>query len=226
MIQEIYNYLLTREKIISLSLDDLIKETKEKNSFEEMIKSIHDIMYRENIFLIEKEYYNKIADYLQEFRFSYLSNKEVNYLMNEIIKGLTVYNRISMEERENYINNWIVKEICDRNLNNSWIMDLILDNELMSSILYDSTYLRQLLDGNVNLDNPKQVLATFNVICNQFFEVFNEDKKALNLSIQVASTISSTTKDRKIKKIAKKYIENVTYRAENYQNSKTKKKQI
>ena len=33
-------------------------------------------MYRENIFLIEKEYYNKIADYLQEFRFSYLSNKE------------------------------------------------------------------------------------------------------------------------------------------------------
>ena len=78
MIQEIYNYLLTREKIITVPLDELIKETYEKDNFKEMIQTIHDIMYRENIFILNDEYYKKIADYLQEFRFSYITDKKIN----------------------------------------------------------------------------------------------------------------------------------------------------
>lgn len=226
MTQEIYNYLLTREKFIISSLDELIQETYEKDNFKETIQTIHDIMYRENIFLLNEEYYRKIAKYLQEFRFSYISDKEINPVMNEVISALAAYDAISMEEKRNYITSWMVKEIADRNFTNSWIINFVGINELLDFVLSDSTYLKQLSEKNVNIENPRKVLATLSVICWQFFKVYEEDKDAFQLSLGVASTIQNTTKDRKIKKMAKEYIKHVTYRMDNHLEEKIKKKEL
>ena len=226
MIQEIYNYLLTREKIITVPLDELIKETYEKDNFKEMIQTIHDIMYRENIFILNDEYYKKIADYLQEFRFSYITDKKINPMMNEVVLVLTNYDSISIEEKDNYRTNWLTKEIVDRNFYHSFGIDLVSVNELLDSVLSDSTYLKQLLEKNISIENPKKLLATFSVISWQFFQIYEEDNDIFQLSLEVARNINSTTKDRKIKKMAKNYIKQATYQMDNKLEEKVKKKEF
>lgn len=226
MIQEIYNYLLTREKIITVPLDELIKETYEKDNFKEMIQTIHDIMYRENIFILNDEYYKKIADYLQEFRFSYISDKNINSIMNEVILALSAYDAISMEEKRSFRNSWMLKEATDRNFNSHGIINFIDVNELLDSVLSDSTYLNQLLEKKVLIENPKKVLATLSVICWQFFKVYEEDNDIFQLSFEIANCIQFTTKDRKIKRMAKDYIKQVTYQMNNKLTEKVKTKEL
>lgn len=226
MTQEIYDYLLTREKIIKLSEKELITETQVKDNFPSVIKFIHDIIYRENIFLLNENYYMKIEKYLNEFRYSYLSDKDLNPLMNEIIMAISIYRNMSVSEKTKYIINWKVKESVDRNIPNSYF---ISNDELISYVLADSYYLKILLDNdleNIKEVDPKKMLSTFMVLSKQFLKVFIENKESLELSIRLANYLKNITYDRKIKKMAKVYIREVSYDIDNYEMSKIKNKEF
>ena len=226
MTQEIYDYLLTREKIIKLSEKELITETQVKDNFPSIIKFIHDIIYRENIFLLNENYYMKIEKYLNEFRYSYLSDKDLNPLMNEIIMAISIYRNMSVSEKTKYIINWKVKESVDRNIPNSYF---ISNDELISYVLADSYYLKILLDNdleNIKEVDPKKMLSTFMVLSKQFLKVFIENKESLELSIRLANYLKNITDDRKIKKMAKVYIREVSYDIDNYEMSKIKNKEF
>lgn len=226
MIQEIYDYLLTREKIIKLSEAELVTETQEKNNFPSVIKIIHDIIYRENIFLLNEDYYIKIENYLNKFRYSYLSDKELSPLMNEIIIAISIYRNMSVSEKTEYIINWKVKESVDRNIPNSFF---ISNDELISYVLADSYYLKILLDNDlekIKEVDPKKMLSTFMVLCNQFLKIFIENKDALELSIRLANYVKNNTDNRKIKKMAKVYVKEVLYDIDNYDMEKIKNKEF
>ena len=66
MTQEIYNYLLIREKFLKKSLEDLINETRKNNDFENTVKFIYEIMNHENIFLLKKKYYEVMVDFYEK----------------------------------------------------------------------------------------------------------------------------------------------------------------
>ena len=223
MTQEIYNYLLTREKIINLSLEELITETKNNDNFPDTIKLIYKIVARENILLIKNEYYEKVEKYLQEFRFSYIKDNELNVYMNYIILALNNYKQLSIGERTDYIIDWKTLEACNRYIPNSWTISL---DEVLSYVLLDSKYLKQLLEKNISLDNPKELLSSFNVLCIQFTEIFEENRECLNLTIEIAKNIKNTTTDRKIKRMAKCYLNHAEYTVEEYHKYKQKKKQL
>lgn len=223
MTQEIYNYLLTREKIINLSLEELINETKNNDNFPDTIKLIYKIVARENILLIKNEYYEKVEKYLQEFRFLYINNSEINSYMNYVILALNSYKQLSIGEKTDYIIDWKTTEACNRYLSNSWTVSL---DEVLSYVLLDSKYLKQLLDKNIDLDNPKELLSTLNVLSLQFTEIFEENKDYLDLTLAIATSIKKNNTDRKIKKMAKQYINHAEYTVEEYHKYKQKKKQL
>ena len=223
MTQEIYNYLLTREKIINLSLEELINETKNNDNFPYTIKLIYKIVARENILLIKNEYYEKVEKYLQEFRFLYINNSEINSYMNYVILALNSYKQLSIGEKTDYIIDWKTTEACNRYLSNSWTVSL---DEVLSYVLLDSKYLKQLLDKNIDLDNPKELLSTLNVLSLQFTEIFEENKDYLDLTLAIATSIKKNNTDRKIKKMAKQYINHAEYTVEEYHKYKQKKKQL
>lgn len=229
MIQEIYNYLLTREQIIKLSADELINQTKEKNNFVEMLKTLHDVMYRENIFLLKDEFSSKIEDWLHEFRFSYLNNKEINNLMNEIIETMQTYKNLNFKEKNDYVSCWIAKESIDRNIPHSL---LISKDEILSYVLEDSTNLKFVLDGIEtrefisNTIDPEKLLATFQVIRNQFPIIFQENRELLEFTIHLSKYISKQTTDRQIRKLANTYIKKVSYQMGKYYSQNIKKKEF
>jgi len=228
MIQETYNYLLTREQVIKLSAKDFIKQTKENNDFVDKLKMIRHIMNNENIFLMATCADN-IQNWLQEFRFTYNKAPEISKLMNEIISITQVYKGLSISEKNAYIRDLLELEALRRNM----IGHIVSENEVLSSILWDFTNFKYILDGiETNcFDNPdieinaELLLYTVQMLRQQFPGIFEEKPELFDATIWLSKEIKKYSKDRLITKLAKEYIKQATNQM-NKKNSNSSKRHI
>ena len=118
MIQEIYDYLLTRSSFM-FNKEVMIKECDTKDRFREITHNVVELMQKENFFIVYPEALKNINDLVQYYRFNYNKDKEINDDMNFIIERTNEYKNMTYNRKRYLASEWLKLEFKDRNL--PWI---------------------------------------------------------------------------------------------------------
>ena len=208
MIEETFNYLLTRSLLMSKESNDLIGLVDSKEIYKFFVDNISRIMQEEDYILVSDALIERVSNLIYHYRFDYIKNREINEQVNYIIGRLHDYKEISINRRDTLSKEWIKEERENRGLlaRNTTIEDLF------SMIALDGEYFYSMINiGEAfRVENLTEYLSLLNLLLNRFPQVF-EDDLFLEITKQNCEAIKSIPK---IPKVYLKMIKKILNRLE------------
>ncbi len=122
MTQEIYNYLWIRSYILNMNIDmerDTIKNELANNSSETykcFVVGLSNLMNEGDLLFTNYEKEKRALDLLNEFRYDYRSDKEINDAINNIICKVNEFHSLDYESRDRRMESFYSKEGIKRRL--------------------------------------------------------------------------------------------------------------
>lgn len=208
MIQEIYDYLWIRKYLMSVDIDTILENIKKEDNYEEIVTIISKLMQKEDFLLTYQYLQEKVRTIINENRFNYNQNKDINDEMNYIIYRLNTYRNMSDENKLRLINSFYEEEWKNRNLPliykpaiNYLDNFIAADSECFVKVFFEYTD-KEKQETVYDTTELMPVCATSNLLANEYPEFYyNEEARDV-----MYETISAFRTFTKLPMLAKKYI--------------------
>lgn len=195
MIEEAFNYLLTRSLLMSKESNDLINLVDSEEMYKFFVDNISCIMQEEDYILVSDALIERVSDLIYHYRFDYIKNREINEQVNYIIGRLHDYREMSINRRATLCKEWIKEERKNRDLP---AKDTTIEG-LFSMIALDGEYFHSMINigEEFMVENITEYLSLLNLLLNRFSQVF-EDDLFLEITKQNCESIQSIPKISKV----------------------------
>ncbi len=110
--QEIFDYLLTRNQLLSKSIEDINSKNSEPSEYEDYVSRILKLIQRENIESVSAHIERKIINTVTAYRDK--TTKETKNKINEIIGIINLYKAKADTEKRKMKYEFLVNEMKDR----------------------------------------------------------------------------------------------------------------
>lgn len=205
MTQEILDYLLIKAHFIVLTDEQILENVKDEDILESYCDGIGSILDKEEFFYIDERFIKKLERLVSEKRFNGKHSKETIINFNKMIGAINRYKTLSESDKILIGAKWIDEEAIARDLPFRKFPGYTL-NLIYEYIKTDAYYAKLLLNYNSDLEifDGLDLVATINLLCNRYPEVFKENPIGFCLCEQALEIIKENTKKILFLKMVKK----------------------
>lgn len=180
MIQEILDCLLIKAKFVLETEEELLSDVKEEINLTNICDSVCYILEHDLFFYTSPELVHKLEVLVKEKRFEGKHSKELVTDFNIIVDYINTYKSLDDDYKNKIVEKWIKKEVEERKLPRLFYSyDVSSIHECIKQDYYYGDMILNLKQDK-QLYNPIYFLSTANYLCENFSEVFIENRNVLS----------------------------------------------
>lgn len=211
MIQEILDYLLIKNELLTLSIEDILSKLDDEQLLEKYCRLISKMSKEEDFLYTNDGLIEKVQSIIHEKRFSCKHSKEIVDNMNELLDYVHNYKKLTNDEKILIRQKWLKEEKENRKLPLRNLPGFYRISDIYDLITKDYECLIRLSPENFFSPFIKlHQLSTINWVCTKYPKFFFHNPDFVTTAILLCSIIEEDNDIyRKINQETKKRLEDI-----------------